>query len=269
MKRILIALILILGGWLVAAAQQPVPLGVSTLGIDVEVAPGEAREGTFTVVNRGEAPIDIEVTLRDFTRALDGGLRMAAPESYERSLAPYLSYTPSELTLGGGESRPVSYRIDLPESADGPHWSILMVRERSHDDPDDDGGDGRRAGGVLSVSFGVQIRQVDPSDRVLDGRLTDTDVLPPQDEAPRRVVTTFENTGTTFPMVTGEIRIINAEGRETATIDIDRFRVFPGLKRKVTTPIETDLPEGTYLALVVLDFGGDYKVGGQTRFIVP
>ena len=268
-KRILVGLIVVLGGWLVATAQQAVPLGVSTLGIDLEVAPGESQTGTFTVVNRGEEPIDVEVALRDFTRALDGGLRLLDPETHARSLAPYLSYAPTELTLGAGESRPVSYRVELPEGASGPHWSMLMVRERSerNDDPNDE--DERQAGGVLSFSFGVQLRQVDPSHRVLEGRLTNTEVVPPQDGAPRQVVTTFENTGTAFPLVSGEIRIIDADGREVTTVEVSRFRVFPNLERQVTTPIDADLSAGTFLALVVLDFGGDYKVGGQTRFRVP
>lgn len=249
-------------------------IGVTTLGIDVRVSPGKSVSGSFVVINNGEEPAHVQIRVEDFERTPDGGVRLLPPGTLPSSLADFLSVFPQEFTLAGGRGQvqEVAFTVSLPEGAGGPHWAILLVQETppmedQGDGPPDE--DGKNAQARLRVNFGVQIRQVDPTNAVNDGKITDMAVLPPDGERPLRVMTEYVNTGTLFQRPQGEVRIIDARGEIVRRVEILPFWVLPGGVRRLEIPVEDALPPGDYVALTVLDFGGDFLVAGQARFSLP
>lgn len=250
-------------------------IGVTTLGIDVRVAPGGSATGSFLVINNGEEPARVRVHVEDFERTPDGGVRLLPPGTHPHSLADFLSVFPREFTLPGGrgQAQEVVFTVSLPEDEAGPHWSMLLVQEvpptESPNGPTD--GDGMGTQARLRISFGVQIRQVDPTHAVNDGKITDMAVrLPePAEGRPLRVLTEYVNTGTLFQRPRGEVRIIDARGEIVRRVEIPPFWVLPGGVRRLEVPVEGALPPGEYAALTVLDFGGDFLVAGQAQFTLP
>ena len=249
-------------------------IGVTTLGIDLRVAPGKSATGSFLVINNSEEPANVQIRVEDFERTPDGGVRLLPPGTLPSSLADFISVFPQEFTLAGGrgQTQEVVFTVSLPEGETGPHWSILLVQEVPPTEDQDDGTpdeDDKNVQARLRVNFGVQIRQVDPTNAINDGKITDMAVLPPKGERPLRVATEYVNTGTLFQRPQGEVRIIDAQGEIVRTVEILPFWMLPGGVRRLEIPVEDALPPGEYVALTILDFGGDFLVAGQARFALP
>ncbi len=257
----------------VLAVPTRAEIGVSTLGMDIELAPGESFNGSILVTNNSDQPATVQISLRDFEWDIDGNVQILPAGTLSRSLAHYITFFPAEFTLPArkGMAQPVRVIVSLPQQVSGPHWAMLSIRQVTTDqeEPPPMQDDERVVQATIGLSFGVQIRQVDPTRIVRDGRITDAQVLLPEGNQPLRVNTEFENIGTTFLRVTGEVRFINARGEIVTRVGIAPFRVLPGGKRRVEAPLLQPLPSGDYIALAVLDFGGDFLVAGQVYFRIP
>jgi len=121
----LILLCLNISGW----GQVLPSIEVTPLDSIVELAPGQAHNGSFRVTNRGDKPVSLRVLLKDFVLDEEGGLFALEPGSTgDHSLANYITYTPESMVLEPGESQHVSYSFSLPADATGPHWATLIVR---------------------------------------------------------------------------------------------------------------------------------------------
>jgi hypothetical protein len=79
----------------------------------------------------------------------------------------------------------------------------------------------------------------------------------------------FKNTGNSYVKPVGYFEIRNLDGEKVYRKDIEQFYVFPAHDKWVTVPIETTLPNGEYVAMAVLDYGGDSLVAGESHFVVP
>ncbi len=215
------------------------------------------------MLNQSDQAAQVKITLMDFDLALDGALQPQPAGTSSRSLAKFISVSsPMEFTLAAGkeQSQEVRFAVKVPKDASGPHWSLMMVEELR---PSPQGQT------VVRVQFGVQIRQTDPTNKTLNARITNTQVILPQGNDPLKVLIEYENTGTTFQRVSGRVEFRNSKGETAAKLEVASFRVLPGGKRKLELPLEQKLPSGDYIALVLLDFGGDFVLGSQARFKIP
>ena len=247
-------------------------IGTSTLGVDVEVAPGQTVSGSFTITNGSDQPASVRVELADFDRKIDGGVVVLPPQASPNSLADYITFSPAQFVLaaGVGETQEVRFTINLAANASGPHWSMLLVQEieESGQDGDDGGSDNTTASGRVSLQLGIQIRQIDPTILLNEGRITEIDVVEALADQPLKIIADYENTGNTYQRPTGELRIINSAGDVAASIDLPPFRMLPSSTRRIEISVDAALPPGEYVALLIIDFGGNFMLAGQVRFTV-
>jgi len=67
----------------------------------------------------------------------------------------------------------------------------------------------------------------------------------------------------------GVVEIRDATGRPVTERPIDAFSVLPDREREISVAVAgTDLPPGRYLAVPILDWGGEYLAGTQIDFRV-
>ncbi len=268
-NRCLMIVLLLVGAFQVAAWAN---IGVSTLEINVQVAPGKSLSGSFAVINNSEKPAKVRVSLGDYDRNLNGGIRILPAGTLPRSLANFITFSPAEFTLaaGKGKSQKVSFTVVLPEGEAGPHWSLLLVQEVQPKEGQTKAKEGEQTTqGLIGIRFGIQIRQTDPTMASPAARITDVEVTLPEGGQPLKVIVDFENTGSTFLRTKGELRFINAKSEVVATVAILPFRMLPGHQRRLEIPLAQALPAGDYIALAIFDFGGDFLLGGEARFSIP
>jgi hypothetical protein len=230
---------------------------VGPLTIELPVAPAQTASGAFHVRNSGEKAEEVRVSAFGYSLYPDGGLNLEAPA---RSLAPLLEIFPAQFALAPGESTTVTLRFQAPEEP-GDHWAILFV-EGSEATPVVETSGEISAAVQVKVRYGVKLIQRDPS-AARAGEITDMTVV---SNDPIRVLVRFANTGgSVLRKATGRVEVRGVTGEVLVTVDLPEFTVLPGAWRDLTIdlPVE-DLPRpGDYLALCLIDFGGDYLVAGE------
>jgi len=263
------AVILLALSWvLLADLTMSGKISVFPLGIDVELAPGQNHTGSFMIKNTGDTPQDVSVTLNDYARTVDGKNQFPPAGTLDRSLAPFTTVSPATFQLEAGKVQEVQFQLDLPQDQAGPHWMIVMVKESEPTVTTNVGVKGQKGGFAFKANlvFGVRVRQSDPTSALTDGRVTRLQVTPPATERPLGVQLTFKNTGTTFLRPSGRVEIRDRTGQTVANLLIDSFRVLPGAKRTLDVSSTQALEPGKYIALGIIDFGGDFLVAGQAAF---
>ncbi|MBI3460500.1 hypothetical protein HY009_06195 [Candidatus Acetothermia bacterium] len=242
-------------------------IGVSALSLDVNLAPGGSFAGNFEVFNNGQQPRQFTVEVKDYDRTIDGGLVLLTSSTHPRSLAKFFTVAPVAFTLSPGQKQLIGLNIKIPANESGPHWVALVISSpipkviaMSTDQPQSPVTIGSEE------QFIIKIRQTDPTNAVNKGRITGTSVILPEKDKHLQIVVEYENSGTTFQQPKAQLRIVNAKGEIVLQKDIADLAVLPGGKLRLKIPVTQTLPVGPYLALVIIDFGGDALVAGQVRF---
>ena len=242
-------------------------IGVSALSLDVNLSPGGSFAGNFEVFNNGQKPRQFTVVLKDYDRNIDGGLVLLTPGTHPRSLAKFFTLAPVAFTLSPGQKQLIGINIKIPSTESGPHWVALVITS-----PIPTvvtlGTDQQQTPVTIGSEeqFIVKIRQTDPTNAINKGRVTGTSVVLPEKDKPLQIVVEYENSGTTFQQPKAQLRIVNAKGEIALQKDVADLAVLPGGKLRLKIPVTQALPSGSYLALIIIDFGGDALVAGQVRF---
>lgn len=269
LKRYLI-LLFVIGLFALLQTSAVGNISASPLGLDLIVAPGESKIGSFLVKNTGDDVQEINVTLNDYARTPMGENQFLPAGTLPQSLLPYVDYSPATFTLDPGATQEVQFEIAIPEGVTGAHWILFLVRESEPVATNQLGIEGQSGGFGFnaSVSFGIRVRQMDPTTAVADGRISQVEVQMPEGDEPLQIQFTFENTGTTFLQPEGVVEIRDTAGQTVASVPVEAFRILPGARRILSVALEETLPPGKYVALAVIDFDSDFLVAGQAVFSV-
>jgi P pilus assembly chaperone PapD len=245
------------------ACSASASIGVGPLTLIIEAGPGGSSSGYFKVINDGQNPEDITISLADWSLGLDGGIQFAEPGTVERSLANWISYSPATFRLEPGQIQRVDFTITVPSEKSGDHWTLFFV-EGSEVTPV------AQTTGALTTSVGVKVRygvklfQRDPEATRI-GQITGMELLA-TDPLKLKVVFASNGDGVLW-RVTGRVEIRNSTGAAVRTLEIEEFTVLPGGERELVLEDKGGrLAAGDYIALAIIDFGGDYLVGHQLQF---
>jgi len=101
-----------------------------------------------------------------------------------------------------------------------------------------------------------------------EGKITRLNIISSSPKSnPLRVKVEFQNTGTAFLQAEGRVEIRNEAGDIIDQIEIESSSLLPEANRLWELTYEgKELLPGKYLALGIIDFGGDYLVAGQRSF---
>lgn len=240
-------------------------IGVSTLSVDFTLAPGEGSTGAIEVFNNGKDPRQFTLQLADYDRNTECGLVLLSAGTHPRSLARFISVSTVVFSLSPSQSQQIRYNVTIPDDQRGPLWVALVLTSPI---PATSSAQPTPITIGAAEQFIIKVRRTDPTNAINLGRLTEAQVLLPEEGRPLRVFIDYENIGTTFQQPKGEVRFINAKGDTVAKVDIQPFPMLPGGHCRLEIPLEQRLAPGDYVALVIIDFGGEFLLGAQTRFTI-
>jgi hypothetical protein len=255
----LAAAVFVLSGLPAAASAEIV---VSPLTIEIPAAPGDVQTGAFVVRNAGTEAEEVSVSAFGYTLDASGGLLL---DPVVRSLVPSLSFAPTAFTVQPGQETRVEFTFAAPMEA-GDHWAVFFV-DGSHVTPI-----GSTTGDVVTsigvkIRYGVKVIQRDPA-AVRDGAVLSMQLAATE---PPSVAVEFANLGTSvLRKASGWLEFRDVTGAVVASAVLDEFTTLPGGVRDllVKIPDEVLAVRGTYLALCVVDFGGERLVAGELQFAV-
>ena len=213
-----------------------------------------ASATVFAVRNEAAEPLQLRIYAGDFDQPADGGHEFLEAGAHPRSCVERLRFYPDNLVLDPLEAGEV--RV-IMEPGDSTCWSMIFVQSVSR----------AQTGVQIAQRIGIKVYGVS-SRPVAAGEIVAVSIEPDSLTGGLAGVIDFENTGDGPLRPEGEIEIRTAEGEVVGVVPIPPFSVLPGRVRRTIVPLDAVLPPGRYLAIPVLDFGGDYLAGGQAIFDV-
>ena len=243
-RSVVLGLGLLLFVWAPASAQ------FSAAPAIVELETGDsAAVGTIEVRNRGDGELGLRVYVGDFEQDEEGLHRFVEPGEHGRSCADRLHLFPEGATLQPGGRLEVVARLEPgPLSC----WSVVFVESNV----------GRREGIAVAQRIAVKLygtaAGVTRSAEVAGATAT-------AESLDVRVRNTSDR-----PLIAeGEVEIRDSAGDLVTVVPVDDFSILPGRTRAVTVAVPPGLDAGRYLAIPVIDFGGDFLAGGQAVLDIP
>jgi len=244
---------------------------VNPMCIDVSLAPGEARREMIELHNLSEEPLLMRLSIADFALNERGALQILEAGTSTSSLASWLTLSEEELRVEAGETRSVTVSILRPtDSSTLARWGCLIV----------EGGApiaGMETEGIgvsITMKYVVAILQRDPTINQKDGRVTalNAQLVDSAEGASRAVLVSATFTNASINILKADVRfdVRDMTGDTVAYMEIRDRVVLPEGKRTFTAEFPTNewLP-GQYVALVIIDYGGESLTGGQWPFEIP
>jgi hypothetical protein len=276
---------------------------VGLKGHDFAARPGETVTGSISITNNGAIDVDVRFSTSDEVRdPSDPGnpLKYADLGTEPRSLAGWLAYDKSDISVPKGVRKQLEYSIMVPNDAklNGTYWGIIFI-EKAEDDQDIQDiinpeqkttiqvktkfrfavrvtltitGTETRGGKIKSMSAGTMTRMMpDPKEPPI--KLDPTKSVDDQPK-PKMIATpilsvkaVFENTGNIIERPKIWAELLDTTGKQVKRTDLP----FSGgtmpesvCEYEVDVPA-SDVPDGEYLLRLVADYGGEKLVAGQAR----
>ena len=254
--------------WVVAIATSAPVLGWSQIYVEgaltqrIELEPGASHSGFLTVRNAGDQPEDVRLVQYDYRRTQEGERFYTDPGSIDRSNNEWISISPRRFTIPPGENHTISYVVTVPldESLTGTYWSVLMIEPVPAESPESPEFDPSET----SVGITTLIRYA----VVFITSIGDTGTIEPQiigaslreEEGARIFAVDVDNTGTRVLDITAWIELFDEDGASIGRWEGTEGTVLPLSSRRYPVTL-TDVPHGSFTALVVLDCGDNNVFG--------
>ncbi len=228
---------------------------VTPMITDLSIEPGASQTGLTSVRDNnavGSPPIRFKVSLRDWTLDQSGQPTFADPGTMPDSCAPWMTVTPSELSVSPGQDQLVRYTVTAPPGSQGSYHCIILLT--SAPEPAIVHNTSVNVCGCIGNTVYVQV-----GPPVYRAKITSLAVTT------KNVALTVENTGSSYVRLGGVVKIADSTGNVIQQIKIPGYVVLPGSNnlRIVTMDTLSDLPSGAYTATAILDYGGDALLGAR------
>jgi hypothetical protein len=250
------------------------PAGAEFLASPMELylsdGPGARGAASILLTNTGDAPVTLKLYMGDSRMLPTGGEEEVALGSPRRSLSSWVRLDQQVLDLEAGQSRRVTVDLDVPADAEGSYWSKLYIEETSAPRSAAAEQEGRRYNVFMRQRLGVRIFEDVAGTGKLEAVVEHVGVQESTTGRPSAQVT-VSNPGSLIARCHGRIELHNERGEIVEELSLGthgEFWVFPESRRVLTAQPTTPLAPGTYTALAVVDFGGEYLVAGDAVLTV-
>ncbi len=272
-----LALVGLLGLGLFVTPARPAQAQVSVEELEVHLQLARQRAPMTQVIpvkNDERRAQQVRVSLGDWVRDSLGNNVFLEANTTATSCGSRLQVFPQTFQIAPGATELVRVAYE-PTPADSGCWSIVFIETVTPPParPDGQGSfltieirtgvkvyvhrpDALRGGNVLDAVVEQVWRLVDP----MSGRLDSVHV--------REVHVTYVNSGTAHARVKATLEVRATDARLLHAVPAGEFPMTPGATRLIPIRLP-DLPSGDYVAIVLLDYGGDDVTAAQIDFRIP
>jgi len=254
-------------------------VGISTFAINLEIRPGETATDSLYITNNGDSPRYVRIEAVDWVPTGPAAREYLPPGTVERSLTGWLTFWPSEVSVNPGEAVEIHVEVTPPDTVKGVYWGMLFLRLETQPVANE----GTQAQIGMNVILAVEV-YADTGEGNPEGRITNFSCKPIERDEQMLFMLTFENTGITQLHSTGTIQIRDESGDIAREIVLPVGTSLPGTTQTLGAPLtivpsegpgemntedaepQPPLPPGTYLAIAIIDYGGDALVAAQLPF---
>lgn len=257
--------------WLPASAQG-FGLGIHPTTIEVGLQPGGQHRQVLTIGNlHREKKLALTVGLADWTLDEHQRLELSPPGSSERSAADWVRFSPAALELDPGENQRIVVEIQVPVEVAGAgdyRFAILVSPVLPPPEKRRDAPSGVWNRVQVSSLFYITIPPAKADPAVVEARIDRG-----ADGGPS-VFFAVDNQGTAHARLSGELRLLDAQGRVALRQPVNRV-VLEGQVGQVRAPLAKewrDLAAGRYkldFALQSYEGAVPVKIPDPVRLNLP
>ena len=258
-------LVLVVGAvWALTPRAGAAQVSVDALELALPLHSNERTPATqtITVTNSGDAGTQVNISAADWDRSETGENRYAPLGTLKQTCGAKVSVFPSVLYLEAKTSATVRVRLDSAAVRDQGCYTILFVETPKPATTS------ASSSIRYSVRYGVKV-YVEP-DAAPTAEIIDADVLPPAPKTADSIAVSvlFSNTGVRQTLARGVAEIRRLDNSVVQSLPIADFPTLPDAKRRVSVALPP-LPRGSYVVLVILDYGGLEVAAAQIAVEVP
>ena len=260
-------LILLATACLVSAESSVPSVMVKPVQIEISLVPGESYRTHLEIINDTSKDVSFEIMKMDLDQ--DGrSMTFLASNTLPSSIASWITTPLDFITVEAGGTAELPVVIMRPEE-DPPaaRWGCLMIESMEAITTTTEGMG-------IKVRFAVGIFQIEPLFTEMAGRVADMQVTVEQEEAGEggnvTILLAFANTCNNILKMDVHFEIRDETGAVIANRDQQGKLVLPEHTRSFSTSFPAgNWSPGEYLALAIIDYGGENRVGGQWGFEIP
>lgn len=229
-----------------------------------EATQGEAYDGIIQLKNTGQEPETVRLHQRDFRFTYKGDKFYEKPGQLQRSNISWITFWPQRISISPQETIEVKFTVKVPNDDEmtGTYWSVIMVE-----------GEPRLSAIASSplekdinfsinhvMRYAVQIVTHINKSGIRNIKFLNTELIHNIDK--RILHIDVENTGERWLRPTMYLDLYDEQGNHLGKYGGGRWRIYPGTSVRYRIDL-TNIPEGKYSALVVIDNNDDYVFGAQ------
>ncbi|MFA6079749.1 MAG: hypothetical protein WC779_08405 [Candidatus Omnitrophota bacterium] len=245
---------------------EAVNLNIDPPRVELSIKPGEEKHGYIVISNldtTGDAA-HVRVYVQDLVYLPDGSNDFLPENSTPWSLSEWIKVGPTEFDIPPGKQEMVRFVMNVPQGATGGHYGVVFFETGVSPSKS------KEVGASVNIRLGTIVLVGVEGTQTFKAKLKGISVTGPDDDGAFETSYTVFNEGNTLVRPKGTLKIIDAKKNQVDEIDVNKEKsgVLPQTSRRFSQKYTKTLPAGTYFAQVMLDYGGDVLLGGQTSFTV-
>lgn len=230
------------------------------------VKPNSTYSGVIIITNSENKKQRTKVYQSDYLFSANGKNQFDTPAgNLPRSNANWISFSPRSFTIPPKDIFKVEYEIKVPKDSTliGSYWSLFLVEgipdksKRSVDDKH-----------KLFIISRIGIQIVTHIGNTGTRELTFLDLQFLEKEQKRILQVDVENTGERFLHPYLWVELYDLQGKFVGKYETSKLRTYPGTSVRFNVDL-TEVPSGSYQALIVADCGGDDLFGANVNLEIP
>lgn len=224
--------------------------------IRLSIARGQAKYGEIIVENSTPEIRRMTLYLEDwqYLPAADGSKEFLPANTTPLSCAPWISFSPSEVSLPPFSKQKISYAVKVPNDAkDGGHYATLFFENNF--------GKFETSQQEMRATMGIVVRIATLFYVEVEGtvkrtaRVDSLAVKEGSDPKTSLIQLDFYNTGNVDITCGGTFHIMNKEGLVVSRGEFNNVYTFPDKSAKLSATYKDSLPKGIYDLVLTLDLG--------------
>lgn len=247
-----------------SAAAWAMKMNIDPARAEISVKPGEEKTGVITVLNYDETgSARIKAYIQDLVYLPDGSNDFLALGSTPWSLGGWIKIGPTEFDIPPGKQEAVRYIISVPKDAKGGRYGVIFFETIAPPSQ------AKEVGATVNVRLGAILLVTVEGTKVVKAKITGMTTGEDKEKG-FGISWTVYNDSNILVRPFGTIKIIDGAKKEITAIDVNKEKsgVLPKTSRKFTVYYKDSakLAKGEYYAQLVLDYGGEALLGGQSKF---
>lgn len=228
--------------------------------------PGESQVKVLTIKNHSSEKTSFILNISDFEISTAGQKEYKPANSTKKSIANWLSISPSFFDLEPNAERQVSISVQPPTDDDGSRWGAIFVRTAKEKTSFEAGKD-LSAGVTVSSRIAVQVYQTSRSNKDLQAKIDQLREIEPQDSTHRWFSAIVTNLSDIIIHCKVYLIASNMQTAHENQFQPVQFDSYPKNTQKIILKLPKTLEKGTYALAAILDYGSSTNLEG-TQLVI-